>query len=86
MLSSTIHNTDNSNIFATICKDKLIARQHYLHQGYEPIPCDGKEPKFSGWQKILIDADTVTSWEQYSSARNTGIRTRYVPAIDIDVL
>ena len=70
--------THNSIYNDAICQDKLITRQQYLSLGYEPIPCSGKSPVFNGWQKIRIDADTVTSWEQYSNAKNTGIRTRYV--------
>ena len=77
--------THNSIYNDAICQDKLITRQQYLSLGYEPIPCSGKSPVFNGWQKIRIDADTVRSWEQYSNAENTGIRTRYAPAIDIDV-
>ena len=35
---------------------------------------------------IRIDADRAIAWsEDYSDAFNTGIRTRYCPAIDIDV-
>jgi hypothetical protein len=54
--------------------------------GYEPIPCRGEIPVFKHWQDIRIDADHIIAWgEDYSDAFNTGIRTRYCPAIDIDV-
>ena len=80
----SIYNANNVDI-DTICQDKPTTRQQYLRLGYEPIPCRGKIPVLNDWQKVLIDADTISSWDLYPHARNTGIRTHYVPAIDIDV-
>jgi putative DNA primase/helicase len=56
--------------------------------GYSPIPVNGKEPVFKGWQRKLdATADEIASWDtKYPSARNTGILARDTAAIDIDLL
>jgi putative DNA primase/helicase len=60
--------------------------------GFEPIPVQSgrKRPAMGGWQKVRIaishNEDTVSLWaDQYPGALSTGIRTRYTPAVDIDV-
>ena len=75
-----------SNTYAQTCRENLDIRRKYITLGYEPIPCRGKVPAVKHWQDICIDADRAIAWsEDYSDAFNTGIRTRYCPAIDIDV-
>jgi Bifunctional DNA primase/polymerase, N-terminal len=77
--SNTISNDfDNDSI--------TTQRRQYIMLGYEPIPCRGKIPASKSWQNIHIDVDTIAFWgDEYPEALNTGIRTRYTPAIDIDV-
>jgi Bifunctional DNA primase/polymerase, N-terminal len=64
-----------------------------LRLGYEPIPVMSgrKRPPMNGWQHVRItvppDEDAITPWaDTYPGALSTGIRTRYTPAVDIDVL
>jgi hypothetical protein len=64
-----------------------------LRLGYEPIPIlsGRKRPPMNGWQDVRItippDEDVITPWaDTYPGALSTGIRTRYTPAVDIDVL
>src|SRR4029453_8279705 len=50
-----------------------------------------KPPPMNGWQNVRItlshDEDTITPWaDTYPGALSTGIRTRYTPAVDTDVL
>jgi putative DNA primase/helicase len=58
-------------------------RIRYIKAGYEPLPCIGKRPVFANWSKIAIDINAPISWP--SNAPNTGIRTKYAPAVDIDI-
>jgi hypothetical protein len=77
-----------SNTMSNDCDiDSITAqRKQYIVLGYEPIPCRGKIPASKSWQNIHIDVDTIAFWgDEYPDAINTGIRTRYTPAIDIDV-
>ena len=61
-------------------------RIRYIKAGYEPLPCIGKRPAPAEWQMMPIDVDTPANWSAtYSGATNTGIRTRFAPAVDIDV-
>lgn len=57
-------------------------RKRYVTLGYEPIPCNGKAPVQTNWQNINIRAVTT---QVFPNAQNTGIRTRYTPAVDIDI-
>ena len=77
-----------ANTISNDCDNCLITtqRKQYITLGYEPIPCRGKIPVSKSWQNIRIDFDTIAFWgDEYPEAVNTGIRTRYAPAIDIDV-
>jgi hypothetical protein len=67
----------------------LIALRHRLRAcGYSPIPCNGKRPPMEGWdEKINADDDEIRLWSGlYPHATNTGVFTRLVPTIDIDIL
>jgi RecA-family ATPase len=60
----------------------------YVKLGYQPIPIKSgdKKPVLDGWQNMTIDLDAVGSWaEARRDALSTGIRTKYTPAVDIDV-
>ena len=77
-----------ANTISNDCDNGSITtqRKQYVTLGYEPIPCRGKIPVSKSWQNIRIDFDTIAFWgDEYPDALNTGIRTRYTPAIDIDV-
>ena len=77
-----------ANTISNDCDNCSITtqRKQYITLGYEPIPCRGKIPVSKSWQNIRIDFDTTAFWsDEYPDALNTGIRTRYTPAIDIDV-
>jgi hypothetical protein len=66
---------------ATACRKRLLAA------GYLPLPVNGKAPPIAGWQDIEATNSTIRTWEyKYADATNTGILTRTVPAVDIDVL
>jgi hypothetical protein len=56
--------------------------------GYSPIPCEGKEPRMNEWQKQLsATPDEIKQWsDTFPYATNTGVLTRLVPTIDIDIL
>jgi AAA domain/Bifunctional DNA primase/polymerase, N-terminal len=63
------------------------ARQALLKSGYEPIPLAGKRPVLDQWQNARPTAEAIAIWEKtHPNATNTGVLTRYVPAIDDDVL
>src|SRR3974390_3242171 len=55
--------------------------------GYLPIPVNGKKPPLDDWTKIEATEEQIKAWDKsYAYARSTGILTRSVPALDIDVL
>ena len=62
-------------------------RKRLLAAGYLPIPVNGKAPPIAGWQDIEATKVQIDGWAgEYTDATNTGILTRTIPAIDIDVL
>jgi hypothetical protein len=62
-------------------------RKRLLAAGYSPLPVNGKAPPIAGWQDIEATNNIISAWEyKYADATNTGILTRTIPAIDIDVL
>jgi hypothetical protein len=61
---------------------KLLLKADYL-----PIPVNGKAPPFSGWQDIAATDRIIEKWEsEFADAVSTGILTRTVPALDIDLM
>jgi hypothetical protein len=66
---------------ATACRKRLLAA------GYLPLPVNGKAPPIEGWQDIEATNKIINTWEsKYSDAINTGILTRTIPTIDIDIM
>ena len=55
---------------------------------YDPLPCNGKNPVPEAWQKRFETSDAdIDIWSKlYPYARNTGILTRVVPALDLDIM
>jgi hypothetical protein len=67
----------------------LITLRHRLRiAGYSPIPCEGKKPSMDKWQEQLsATPDEIRLWSGlFPYATNTGVLTRLVPTIDIDIL
>ena len=55
-----------------------------IEYGYEPIACIGKRPVGDKWQKRPNTIEAITA-ERTEQARNIGIRTGRVAAVDIDL-
>jgi hypothetical protein len=63
------------------------ARLALRDNGYEPVLLNGKIPLLKQWSTLSATAEDVAAWQtSYPGAINTGILTRHVPAVDIDVL
>jgi Bifunctional DNA primase/polymerase, N-terminal len=63
-------------------------RQQLRANGYMPLPLFGKAPPLKEWQKLtVISHDMITLWSKvWPDASNTGCLTRYMPALDLDIL
>ena len=63
-------------------------RHALLRNGYSPLPVNGKKPPMLEWQhKIQTNAGEIDLWSTtWPTATNTGILTKFTPAIDIDVM
>jgi P4 family phage/plasmid primase-like protien len=61
---------------------------HLLAQGYEPLPVTPgtKAVRVADWQKIHLDDAQITRWLSQGKADfGVGLRTKFTPAVDIDV-
>ena len=58
-----------------------------LRAGFAPIAVNGKAPVLDEWQKLTeVSADEIMSWSAlYNNAPNTGLLTRLMPTVDIDI-
>ncbi len=65
-----------------------LIRHQLKTAGFSPIPLVGKIPEFDGWQtKLDVAAEEIENWARiYPRLRNTGILTKFTPAIDIDIM
>ena len=62
-------------------------RKHLLKAGYLPLPVNGKKPPMKGWEDIAATERIINKWEtEFVDAVSTGILTRTVPTIDIDIM
>jgi AAA domain/Bifunctional DNA primase/polymerase, N-terminal len=68
--------------------DPAAYRRRLLVTGYSPLPLVGKVPILKNWQKHdgVSDLEIDTWSKRYPLAVNTGILTRLVPALDLDLL
>jgi hypothetical protein len=69
--------------------DAIMHRRQQLRaNGYMPIPLFGKAPPLKEWQKLtVISRDMITLWGKvWPDAHNTGVLTRYTPALDLDLM
>lgn len=68
-----------------------------LDKGWQPIPITapdpadpdaGKKPVLANWRGVVLTPHLISSWAHGSRRKdtNTGIRTRGLVAVDIDVL
>jgi hypothetical protein len=58
-----------------------------LDAGYAPLPAHGKRIPLQLWPTLPLTKKEIESWElRFPAALNTGIRTRTVPCLDIDIL
>ncbi|WP_426612916.1 bifunctional DNA primase/polymerase [Bradyrhizobium sp. McL0616] len=66
----------------------LEVRQAMVDRGFTPIPVTGKVPPFKSWQTVgnVTHAMLVNWGRNWPRATNTGVLTRVMPTIDIDVL
>jgi hypothetical protein len=62
-------------------------RKKLRDAGYSPIPVIGKIPKLKGWQKKIAPNDNeIELWEKKFPNANTGLLTRQMPTLDVDIL
>jgi Bifunctional DNA primase/polymerase, N-terminal len=56
--------------------------------GFAPLPLAGKIPMPKGWSKLTDASEKeIESWAGiYPGAENTGILTKFTPALDIDII
>ncbi len=56
--------------------------------GYDPLPLIGKAPAPKEWQKRIDTSEgDIQTWSKvYPNATNTGVLTRLVPTLDLDVV
>ena len=63
-------------------------RQQLRLHGYLPLPLFGKAPPLKEWQKFTaISRDMIDLWGKiWPDAVNTGCLTRWMPALDLDII
>jgi hypothetical protein len=66
----------------------LEVRQALVDRDYVPIPLEGKIPVQTEWQKTEnVSVEMLKMWAKtWPRANNTGILTKFTPALDIDIL
>ena len=72
---------------ATSASETTALRLQLRHAGYFPIPIEGKAPAMKGWQnKHDTTEEEIVLWEKsWHFATNTGILTKFVPTLDVDI-
>jgi hypothetical protein len=63
-------------------------RRALVASGFSPLPLNGKAPVLKEWQsKLKTNDGEIQLWDSmYPNAINTGILTKFTPAIDIDII
>ena len=57
-----------------------------LAAGYQPLPVNGKKVRLEDWSNIVATNELINQWAQdWPDHLNTGVLTRNVPFVDIDV-
>jgi hypothetical protein len=69
-------------------QEVLALRVTLLHGGYSPLPLIGKAPALREWQKRIDTSEgDIQTWSKvYPNATNTGVLTRLVPTLDLDIV
>jgi len=66
--------------------DPTALRHQLLTAGYCPLPLRGKAPCQKNWQLIEPSREDIDDWPlHFSDATNTGLLTRLMPTLDIDI-
>ena len=67
----------------SVTADRLQLRKN----GYDPLPLIGKKPAPTEWQKRVDTSEgDIEIWSKiYPNATNTGVLTRLVPTLDLDI-
>src|SRR5262249_53878565 len=79
----------NARLFlgAAPMQDVTEVRREMYKRGFSILPISGKRPPRAGWQKLDANTDPIALWPKlYPFAGNTGVLTRFTPAIDADIL
>src|SRR5262245_8574715 len=64
----------------------LSLRLSLKSSGYAPLPISGKKPPMDNWSSLDASEDDIKNWERaFPYAASTGILTRFVPTLDIDI-
>jgi hypothetical protein len=64
----------------------LALRLNLKASGYAPLPIDGKRPPMKDWSNLDASEADIKAWEKaFPYAASTGILTRFVPTLDIDI-
>src|SRR5262249_7558412 len=68
----------------------LDQRLLLLSAGYDPIPCNGKKALLDDWAaRPITNPEEIRLWSSpggFPNALETGIRTKFTPAVDIDIM
>ena len=65
-----------------------LQRLRLVAAGYSPVPIEGKRPPMKDWQsKFKTSRAEIVLWEKsWPTSSNTGVLTKFVPALDIDIM
>jgi hypothetical protein len=71
-----------SDAAATLCEMRVGLKR----AGYLPLPIAGKRPPMVEWQTLDATEDAIRLWStRFPHATSTGILTRLVPTLDLDI-
>ena len=77
------------NVFTLRTSEAIAAYRKQLRRaGFSPLPLVGKKPVQNEWQKFADPSENeIDLWPRiYPAAENTGVLTKFSPALDIDIL
>jgi hypothetical protein len=84
---------DDITVTKSIVDESAVTttRSRLVKAGYVPVPCHGKAPVRKEWQQLYKDGgvnnEQIELWAKvWPNAVNTGILTRDVPTLDVDIL
>ncbi len=79
----------SENVYSFRTPEAIAAYRKQLQRtGFSPLPLVGKRPVQNEWQKFADPSESeIDLWPRiYPAAENTGILTKFAPALDIDIL